>query len=103
MHNQVLTYVSPWSVFLNLFLAGVTLFGLGGIGLGLMERDALGVLGGAFLGLAGGLGLAILGAVLCGVFNLLAPATGGLKVRLKLSEEPTASAETLPESSNPNP
>lgn len=102
MHNQVLTYISPWSVFLNLFMAGATLFGLGGIGLGLMERDALGVLGGAFLGLVGGLSLAILGAVFCSVFNLLAPVTRGVKIRLELSEDPDASVENPPES-NPNP
>ena len=87
MYNRVILRISPWSAFRILFLAGAAVFGLGGILPGLLEKDIMEMFGGAFLGLMAGLWTAIIGAVYCAVFNLLAPAVGGVMVETSAAEE----------------
>ncbi len=82
MYNFTITRLSYLPVFLSLFAGGVCVGSLGGIIIGILEKEAIGVLGGAFFGfiiglLSGGAGLAY-----TFVFNSLVPLTGGLKLRL---------------------
>ncbi len=93
MYNRVIFRISPWSVFRILFLAGAAVFGLGGILPGLLAKDILEILGGAALGLMAGLWTAVIGAVYCAVFNLLAPAVGGIMVETAAIEEQPLPAE----------
>lgn len=86
MYNQVIIRISPWTIFRVFFLAGTTFFGLAGIILGIVEKDTLSVLGGAFLGLLFGLCSGLGAMAYCAIFNLLAPAVGGIAVQIKQVE-----------------
>ena len=70
--------------------------------LGLLEQSSVGVFGGAFLGLVTGLFSGICGAVYAAVFNLLAPLTGGIAIRLEpLPEGKETDVNTSPLSEPP--
>lgn len=83
MYNQEMIRISPWTVFRVFFLSGTALFGLGGLIIGIVEKDILGMLGGAFIGLVLALCSALGAAAYCAIFNLLAPVTGGIAVQIK--------------------
>lgn len=87
MYNQEIIRISPWTVFRVFFLSGTTFFGLGGLIIGIIEQDIVGMLGGAFIGLALGLCSALGALVYCAIFNLLAPVTGGIAVQIKPLEQ----------------
>lgn len=92
MYNYKLTRVSCFAVVRFCFCAGACLGGLAGIALGLLERSMVSVLGGMFFGLVVGLISAVTGLVYAAVFNVLAPVTGGLAVRLDPAEDAEAAA-----------
>lgn len=87
MYNQEIIRISPWTVFRVFFLSGTAFFGLGGLIIGIIEKDILGMLGGAFIGLVFGLCSALGALVYCAIFNLLAPVTGGIAVQIKPLEQ----------------
>lgn len=81
-YNHLLTRIACLPVFYLFFAAGTLGGGLLGLGLGIVNYEAVGLLGGAFIGLCIGLFLGISGLVLAVIFNLLAPCLGGIPVRL---------------------
>jgi hypothetical protein len=87
MYNQEIIRISPWTVFRVFFLSGTAFFGLGGLIIGIVEKDILGMLGGAFIGLVLALCSALGAAAYCAIFNLLAPVTGGIAVQIKPLEQ----------------
>ncbi len=97
MYNQEIIRISPWTAFRVFFLAGTAFFGLGGLIIGIMEKDILGMLGGAFIALALGLCTGLGAVVYCAIFNLLAPLTGGISVQIK----PVAQQAPSDESDSP--
>lgn len=97
MFNYSIMRLSYLHVTGILFVTGVMVGGFGGITLGLLAMDAVGVLGGAFLGLVTGLGCAFLGLVFTAVFNLIAPYTGGLPIRLEAQPSPDSSTTPSPD------
>ena len=103
MVNRI-TRIPPWPVGKMLFLTATCIFGLGGVLLGLLEKNAIGLWGGAFLGLLGGLTAAGGGVLFCLVYNLLAPVTGGILVETEQVEDPapTEEAEDTAESDSPS-
>lgn len=101
MYNYTITRLSYLPVFVLLFAGGVCAGGLGGIVIGLLEREMVGLLGGTFFGFVVGLTSGIAGLIYTFVFNLLAPVTGGLKIRLDVA--PTPSDSTAQSTPNPEP
>lgn len=83
MYNYRVIRLSYLAVFRLLFCAGVALGGLGGIVLGLLERDTVGLFGGMFVGLVLGLCSSLAGLFYVYVFNTLAPITGGLPIQVE--------------------
>lgn len=83
MYNYRITRLSYLAVFRLLFCAGVALGGLGGIALGLLERDTVGLFGGMFVGLVLGLCSSLAGMFYVYVFNTLAPIMGGLPIQVE--------------------
>lgn len=98
MYNHVVMKVSPWAVFRLFFCAGVVIFGMAGLALGLLERDAVGIMGGFFVGLVFGLGSGFAGWLYSVIFNYLAPIMGGIPVEVSPAE--TASDEKPEEDAN---
>lgn len=96
MYNYRIMRVSGLAVFRLLFVAGAVLGGIGGLILGLMERDAVGLLGGAFLGLVTGLGSGLTGLVYVLIFNLIAPLIGGIAIRVEKLTAPDDAASAEP-------
>lgn len=92
MYNYTLTRLACGAVFKMAFAAGACIGGAGGVLLGLVEHSAVGVFGGAFLGLIFGLVTGACAAAAAAVFNLLAPVTGGVAVRL----DPVSAAQAPP-------
>lgn len=86
MYNYVLTRVSCAAVFRLAFAAGTCIGGAGGVVLGLLEPQGVGLYGGAFLGLMIGLAAAFTALACALVFNVLAP-FGGVAVRLEPAPE----------------
>ncbi|GBG58334.1 hypothetical protein SPFL3102_02056 [Sporomusaceae bacterium FL31] len=101
MYNYTITRLSYLPVFLLLFAGGVCAGGLGGIVIGLLEKEVVGLLGGTFFGFVVGLASGIAGLIYTFVFNLLAPVTGGLKVRIDANTLPLDS--TAQPTPNPEP
>ncbi|HEY3424606.1 MAG TPA: hypothetical protein VGL27_07405 [Negativicutes bacterium] len=92
MYNYTLTRLPYLPVFCMLFAAGVTVGGLGGLALGLLEKDLLGLLNGALTGLLFGLVSGVIGVIYAIIFNILAPITGGIPLRLEATpDEPRPS------------
>ena len=89
-----ITRIPPWPVGKMLFLTATCISGLGGVFLGLLEKNAIGLWGGAFLGLLGGLTAAGGGVLFCLVYNLLAPVTGGILVETEHVDDPVTADET---------
>lgn len=100
MYNYTITRLSYLPVFVLLFAGGVCAGGLGGIVIGLLEKEVVGLLGGTFFGFVVGLASGIAGLIYTFVFNLLAPVTGGLKVRIDANTLPDSTAQPTP---NPEP
>lgn len=101
MYNYTITRLSYLPVFVLLFAGGVCAGGLGGIVIGLLEKEVVGLLGGTFFGFVVGLASGIAGLIYTFVFNLLAPVTGGLKVRIDANTlPPDSTAQSTP---NPEP
>lgn len=94
MYNQEIIRISPWTVFRVFFLSGTAFFGLGGLIIGIMEKDILGMLGGAFIALALGLCTGLGAMAYCAIFNLLAPLTGGIAVQMKPLDQQVPSDES---------
>lgn len=83
MDNYTIMHLPYRPVAIVLFTSGICFGGLGGLGLGLLAWDAVGILGGMFLGLVSGCAMAIFGLILTAVFNILAPHIGGLPIKLE--------------------
>lgn len=83
MYNHTITRISYLAIFRLLFCAGVAVGGGGGLVLGLLERDVIGIWGGMFLGLLFGLVSGLTGLVYTVVFNVLAPVAGGIPIHLE--------------------
>ena len=88
-----ITRIPPWPVGKMLFLTATCISGLGGVLLGLLEKNAVGLWGGAFLGLLGGLTAAGGGVLFCLIYNLLAPVTGGILVETEPVDDPVPADE----------
>jgi predicted lipid-binding transport protein (Tim44 family) len=103
MPNYIVTRLSCWSVSWYFFLTGTCLGGMGGFVLGLMERQAISILGGLFLGLLIGLFFGLTGLIFASLFNIVAPVTGGIAIRLEQFPETTPAALTPPDSAQGTP
>ncbi|MDD4600157.1 hypothetical protein SDC9_04035 [bioreactor metagenome] len=90
MFNYTITRLPYVPVAGILFAAGICFGGLGGVVLGAIAHDTVGLLGGLFLGLVCGITAAVFGLVLTAVFNVLAPYIGGLPVKLDIMTPPEA-------------
>ncbi|QJW46686.1 hypothetical protein HA075_13205 [bacterium BFN5] len=101
MYNYTITRLSYLPVFVLLFAGGVCAGGLGGIVIGLLEREVVGLLGGTFFGFVVGLASGIAGLIYTFVFNLLAPVTGGLKVRIVATPVPDSAVQPTPDPEPP--
>lgn len=101
MYNYTITRLSYLPVFVLLFAGGVCAGGLGGIVIGLLEREVVGLLGGTFFGFVVGLASGIAGLIYTFVFNLLAPVTGGLKVRIDANPVPDSTIQPTPDPEPP--
>lgn len=83
MFNYTITRLPYIPAAIFLFAAGACFGGLMGLAVGILARDAVGILGGMFLGLVCGIVCASFGLVFTAVFNVLAPHIGGLPVKLE--------------------
>lgn len=84
MYNYTIVQLASAAVFRIMFAAGTLVGGFGGILIGLLDRDAVGIGGGLFLGLIFGLVSGFMGLVYALVFNKLAPLLGGIPVKLDI-------------------
>ena len=91
--EYVLTRLSCAGVFKLTFLTAVCLCGIGGIILGLVEKQSVGLSGGSFLGLLFAFASAASAACAAAVFNLLTPLTGGITLQLEV--RPASESEPL--------
>lgn len=93
MFNHIITRLAYWPIFFIMFVSGLCTGSIIGLTLALMDRTAIGLFGGAFIALLGGLISGFLGLIYTAVFNLLAPAMGG--VALNIEELPVGSKNTI--------
>lgn len=96
MYNYVITRVSSSAVCRYCFATGACLGGVGGLLLGMMERQLISILGGMFLGLMAGVVFAVTGWVFAATFNALSSVTGGIAVHItpvKLPDDAEQTAE----------
>lgn len=94
MYNYTIKRLSCIGIAWIMFAAGTFTGGIGGMVLGLLERDTIGILGGAFLALLCGVGLGLAGLIFTLVFNLLVPLTGGIDMHLE--EKPSCQKDATP-------
>jgi hypothetical protein len=84
MYNYTIVRLAGAAVFRIMFAAGTLVGGFGGIILGLLDRETIGIAGGLFLGFVFGLFSGSIGLIYALVFNKLAPVVGGIPVKLEV-------------------
>jgi len=82
-YNCAVVRISCRHAFGFLFCGGAVAGGLLGLALALLSGSAVGISGGLFVGFLIALMCGLAGAIFAAVFNVLAPAAGGLGVRIE--------------------
>lgn len=97
MYNYMITRISCKAVCRYFFVTGACLGGVGGMLLGMMERQVISILGGLFLGLLAAVIFAVTGWVFAATFNVLSPVIGGIAIQVT-----PVKADTVPEQTTEN-
>jgi len=83
MYNHTIKRLAYWPIFFIMFVSGICIGSIIGITFGLMNPASVGVFGGTFIALLVGLTSGFLGLIYTGVFNTLAPAIGGITLKIE--------------------
>lgn len=95
MYNHTVVRLAYRPIFLVLFAGGILAGSILFFIFGLMDRSAIGFFGSTFLALLMGLASGALGLIYTAVFNTIAPAIGGVKIRIEPLPEPAKENNTI--------
>lgn len=93
MYNHIVTRLAYWPIFVIMFASGICIGSIIGLTIGLMDRASVGIFGGAFIALLAGLASGFIGLLYTWVFNILAPALGGIS--MKTAPAPVSSKDNM--------
>jgi hypothetical protein len=82
MYNYKLIRIGYMPVFYLMFAGGICMGSVVGLLFAIMDQSSFGFLGGAFITFLTGLASGLLGIVYTLVFNILAPAMGGISMQI---------------------
>lgn len=85
MYNHKITRLAYKPIFFIMFVSGICMGSLLGLFFILIDRTAASILAGAFIALVLGIFSGLLGLLYTGIFNLLAPAMGGIPLEIQPS------------------
>ena len=83
MYNHTITRLAYKPIFIIMFGSGISVGGIIGLTLILMNGVFIGLLGAAFIALLAGLSSGFLGLIYTAMFNTLAPVIGGISLRIE--------------------
>ena len=84
MCNHTITRLAYGPIFFIMFVSGICIGSIIGLTFALMDRAAIGIFGSTFIALVAGLTSGCLGLIYTAVFNTLAPAIGGITLKIQL-------------------
>jgi len=84
MYNHTITRLAYGPIFFIMFVSGICIGSIIGLTFALMDRAAIGILGGTFIALMSGLISVFFGLLYTAVFNTLAPAIGGITLKIEV-------------------
>ena len=85
MYNHTITRLAYWPICLIMFASGICIGSIIGLTFALINPASVGIFGGTFIALLAGLTSGFLALIYTAVFNTLAPAIGGITIKLNPS------------------